>query len=258
MKEATVDLGVYDGVLKKGEYIKARRREGKQKQLDAHPRIPYPKYTFKDNIDDYGGKLYEELFRPLLCAVIGFGIPTYLITLLFNHFDKEGWNVYVWCVYGAICLYVLYRGIMDFLRYKASCANERNEDYYDRIHLSKYLYKKGITKQAEKILKAAYNEARANKGKYEVDRLYEMIERAYQDALEYVICYFNEEERWSYLEANENYYRIGEWCDFSSYSFLYYQFYKYAFNDRNKAPFDIADHMVDLFDYFKYNYTPRT
>lgn len=252
MKEATFDLGVYDGVLKKGEYIKARRREGRQKQLDAHPRIPYPKYTFKDNIDDYGGKLYEELFRPLLLAVFGFGIPTYLITWLFNHFDIEGWNVYVWCIYGAICLYVLYRGIMDFLRYKASCANERNEDYYDRIHLSKYLYKKGITKQAEKIMKDAYNEARANKGKYEAARLYELIERAYQDALEYVMCYFDDEERWSYLEANENYRRGKEWFDLRTYAFLYYQFYLFGFNKKDY----MAAHITELFDYFEINYTP--
>ena len=237
MKEAT-----YDGRLRQGEYIKARRREEKQKQLDAHPQIPYPKYTLKDNIDDYGGKLYEELFRPLLCAVIGFGIPTYLITLSFNHFDKEGWNVYVWGVYGVISLYVLYRGIMDFLRYKSSCGNPRNEDYYHRIHLTKYLYKKGYTERAEKIMKDVYTEARANKGNYDMNRLCDMIEKAYQDALEDVLCYLDDEERWAYLEANEA--CGGGSRDFSVYDNLYMNFFYES--ESHKKPFDIAQYAYNI------------
>lgn len=235
----------HGGMPIKGEYINARGRDGKQKQLDAHPRIPYPKYTFKDNIDDYGGTLYEELFRPLLCAVFGFGIPTYLITWLFNHFDIGGWNVYVWCIYGVICLYVLFKGIADFLKYKSPIDDMRNEDYYQLNHLTKYFYKKGITARAEKIMKDVYNEVRANKDRYEPVRSCEMIERAYQDAFEYVLCYFNDDDRWLYLEANEEYRKgIGDW-DFGVYRSLYTKYYYNA--EYYKKPFDFMDYEGDIF-----------
>lgn len=243
LKNLSWDSAPVDVKPTKGDYLKARDYNGKKEQLDAHPQIPYPKYTLKDDIDDYGGKLYEELFRPLLCAVIGFGIPTYLITLSFNHFDKEGWNVYVWGVYGAISLYVLYRGIMDFLRYKSSCGNPRNEDYYHRIHLTKYLYNKGYAARAEKIMKNVYNEARANKDRYDMKRLCEMIERAYQDALEDVLCYFDDEERWAYLEANEAYRKRGA-GDLSVYGDLYMRYYYDTENHRE--PFNIAKYAVNI------------
>lgn len=243
LKNLSWDSAPVDVKPTKGDYLKARDYYGKKEQLDAHPQIPYPKYTLKDNIDDYGGTLYEELFRPLLCAVIGFGIPTYLITLLFNHFDKEGWNVYVWCVYGAICLYVLFKGIADFIEYKSPIDDMRNEDYYRQIHISKYLYKKGITKQAEKIMKDVYTEARANKDRYDMKRLCEMIERAYQDALEDVLCYFDDEERWEYLEANEAY-RKGGAGDLSVYGDLYMRYYYDTENHRE--PFNIAKYAVNI------------
>ena len=94
----------------------------------------------------------------------------------------------------------------------------RNEDYYQLNHLTKYFYKKGITARAEKIMKDVYNEVRANKDRYEPVRSCEMIERAYQDAFEYVLCYFNDDDRWLYLEANEEYRKgIGDW-DFGVYT----------------------------------------
>lgn len=243
LKNLSWDSAPVDVAPTKGDYLKARDYNGKKEQLDAHPQIPYPKYTLKDDIDDYGGKLYEELFRPLLCAVIGFGIPTYLIVLLLNYLGKENWNVYAWCLYGIICLCVLCKGISDFFQYKSSLANPRNEDCYHFNHLTKYIQKKGYAARAEKIMKNVYNEARANKDRYDMKRLCEMIERAYQDALEDVLCYFNDEERWAYLEANEAF-RKGGAGDLSVYGDLYMRYYNDTENHRE--PFNIAKYAVNI------------
>ena len=91
-------------------------------------------------------------------------------------------------------------------------------------------------------MKDVYTEARANKGNYDMNRLCDMIEKAYQDALEDVLCYLDDEERWAYLEANET--CGGGSRDFSVYDNLYMNFFYES--ESHKKPFDIAQYAYNI------------
>lgn len=221
--------------------VKVRNRAERQQQLDAHPQVPYPPYTLWENIRDYWSGISDFILTIVVwgCGVV-LGVPTYLISRLFNYFDKSNWNVYLWCVYGALCLFLLYKGIEKYIDYKHSLGHPRNESYYPQLRLQKIIAKKGYTKKAEEIMRAAYMKARAIKDDSTVEYLVSIFERAYQDAMEDVMCYFNDDDRWWYLEINNR-----EGCSLESYSCLYEKYYG------NKA-FNPREYDADIFGHFMY------
>ena len=56
------------------------------------------------------------------------------------------------------------------------------------------------SKQAEDIRRAAYAQVRTIKDDADEVYMASILERAYQEALEYVMCYFDDDDRWCYLE----------------------------------------------------------
>ena len=221
--------------------VKVRNKAERQQQLDAHPQVPYPPYTLWENIRDYWSGISDFILTIVVwgCGVV-LGVPTYLISRLFNYFDKSNWNVYLWCVYGVLCLYLVYKGIEKYINYKHSLGHPRNESYYPQLRLQKIIAKKGYTKKAEEIMRAAYMKARAIKDDSTVEYLVSIFERAYQDAMEDVMCYFNDDDRWWYLEINNR-----EGCSLESYSCLYEKYYG------NKA-FNPREYDADIFGHFMY------
>lgn len=209
--------------------VKVRNKAERQQQLNAHPQVPYPPYTLWENIRDYWSGISDFILTTVVwgCGVV-LGLPTYLISRLFNYFDKSNWNVYLWCVYGALCLFLLYKGIEKYINYKHSLGHPRNESYYPQLRLQKIIAKKGYTKKAEEIMRAAYTKARTIKNDTTAEYLASIFEQAYQDALEDVMCYFDDDDRWNYLETNED-----GFIDLDTYSFLYEKFYGHeAFNPK--------------------------
>lgn len=209
--------------------VKVRNKAERQQQLDTHPQVPYPPYTLWENIRDYWQGIEDFILTTVIwsCGVV-LGVPTYLISRLFKYFDKSHWNVYLWCVYGALCLFLLYKGIEKYINYKHSLGHPRNESYYPQLRLQKIIAQKGYTKKAGEIMRAAYTKARTIKNDTTAEYLASIFEQAYQDALEDVMCYFDDDDRWNYLETNED-----GFIDLDTYSFLYEKFYGHeAFNPK--------------------------
>lgn len=225
--------------------VKVRNRAERQQQLDAHPQVPYPPYTLWENMRDYawGGMLDFVLTTVIgICGVI-FGVPAYLISLFFNYIDKSHWNMYLWCAYGALCLYALYKGIEKYIEQKNIAIRDHRGGYHDEERLQKIIADKGYTKKAEEIMRAAYRQARAIKNDSTVTYLSSIFERAYQDALEQVMCYFDEDTRWWYLEIYDG--EGGRSECLLSYSCLYEKFYgNEAFNPKK--------YQADIFGHFMY------
>lgn len=221
--------------------VKVRNKAERQQQLDTHPQVPYPPYTLWENIRDYWSGISDFILTTVVwgCGVV-LGVPTYLISRLFNYFDKSNWNVYLWCVYGVLCLYLIYKGIETYSNYKHSLTHIRNQNYYPQQRLQEIIAKKGYTKKAEEIMRAAYVKARAIKDDSTMEYLVSIFERAYQDAMEDVMCYFNDDDRWWYLEINNR-----EGCSLESYSCLYEKYYG------NKA-FNPREYDADIFGHFMY------
>lgn len=225
----------------KSKRLETIDRARRQQQLDTHPQVPYPPYTLWENIRDYWSGISDFILTTVVwgCGVV-LGLPTYLISRLFNYFDKSNWNVYLWCVYGVLCLYLIYKGIETYSNYKHSLTHIRNQNYYPQQRLQEIIAKKGYTKKAEEIMRAAYMKARAIKDDSTAEYLVSIFERAYQDAMEDVMCYFNDDDRWWYLEINNH-----EGCSLESYSCLYEKYYgNKAFNPR-KYDADIFGHFMD-------------
>ena len=141
--------------------VKVRNRAERQQQLDAHPQVPYPPYTLWENMRDYawGGMLDFVLTTVIgICGVI-FGVPAYLISLFFNYIDKSHWNMYLWCAYGALCLYALYKGIEKYIEQKNIAIRDHRGGYHDEERLQKIIADKGYTKKAEEIIAQAEKKA---------------------------------------------------------------------------------------------------
>lgn len=209
--------------------VKVRNKAERQQQLDTHPQVPYPPYTLMENIRDYWQGIEDFILTTVIwsCGVV-LGVPTYLVSLFFNYIGKGHWNVYLWCVYGVLCLLLVYKGIEKYINYKHSLGHPRNESYYPQLRLQKIIAKKGYTKKAEEIMRAAYTKARTIKNDTTAEYLASIFEQAYQDALEDVMCYFDDDDRWNYLETNED-----GFIDLDTYSFLYEKFYGHeAFNPK--------------------------
>ena len=201
--------------------VKVRSRAEKRQQLDAYPQVPDPPFTFAENLRAFWRGIWNRfILTPVICALM-LGLPTYLLSLLFNHFDRSQWNVYLWCVFGVLCLLALYFCITKFIEEDVYHVKElRAENYYREKRLQKIIAEKGLTKQAEDIMHAAYTKARTIKKQATLAYQTSVLERAYQEALEYVMCYFDEDDRWHYIETNDE----GE-VDLESYSSLYHKYY---------------------------------
>ena len=225
--------------------VKVRNRAERQQQLDAHPQVPYPPYTLWENMRDYawGGMLDFVLTTVIwICGVI-FGVPAYLISLFFDYIGKSHWNMYLWCAYGALCLYALYKGIERYIEQKNIAIRDHRGGYHDEERLQKIIANKGYTRKAEEIMRAAYRQARAIKNDSTVTYLSSIFERAYQDALEDVMCYFDEDTRWWYLEIYDG--EGGRSECLLSYSCLYEKFYgNEAFNPKK--------YQADIFGHFDF------
>ena len=205
--------------------VKVHNKAEKRQQLDAHPQVPYPPFSFAENIRDYWSGIWNKIiFFPIIThCILLFGVPTFLLSLLFNHFDKSQWNVYLWCLYGALCLFTLYLGITTFMKQEVYFIKERREEnYYREERLRKIIAKKGLTKQAEDIMRAAYTQVRTIKDDANEGYMVSILERAYQEALENVMCYFDDDDRWRYLEI-----RSGYFGSLESYSDMYKKYYGY-------------------------------
>ena len=205
--------------------INAHNKAEKRQQLDAHPQVPYPPFTFAENIRDYWSGVWNKIiFVPFIthCIVL-FGVPSYLLSLLFTHFDKNHWNIYLWCLYGVLCVVALYVGITTFMDQDVSyIKNLRAENYYRQERLQKIIAKKGLTKKAEDTMRAAYTQVRTIKDDANEGYMVSILERAYQEALENVMCYFDDDDRWRYLEI-----RSGYFGSLESYSDMYKKYYGY-------------------------------
>jgi len=238
---------------KKG-FVKARNKAEKQKQLDAHPRKSYPSHTFwekhKDDIPELLSYLGRALWWMFLFA-IGAGVLYFILYIVSRIFDLRDLGFIAYIAFGIGVVAAIYYAIRDYKElHLESLSRPINQDYYPKERLRQILLKKGISRKAEKILRDASNFARAHKddADYDVYKLSEICERAYQDALEDVLCYLNEDERWGYLEANEDYRKgISPSFDLSTYRGIYMNYLKHD------DFYDIADDRHIIFKRFMFN-----
>ena len=195
-------------------------RAAKKKLLDAHPALPYPPYTTWENIRDYCPSILSRIIWPMIWAGgIVLGVPSYLLTLLFSHFDKSSWNIYVWCVYGLVIIILLYGYIKDFKNLEInSLLNPRKCDVAKRERLQKIIAEKGYKDKAEQTMRTIYKDIRLNKDKYSYNQKVKMLETAYVQALEDVLCHFEEDDRWAFLETNDD-------SSLRQYAHLYEKYY---------------------------------
>lgn len=202
----------------------------KLKALDAHPALPYPKYTLWENIRDYFPKVWDEIISRVLLVGGIIGVPTYLLTLLFKYLDIGNWNVYVWWTYGAIMLVVLCLIIKD--SNGIGDVPQKREDYKQE-RLQKIIAKKGYTEKAEQIMYTVYEDIRLHKDQYNYQQREQMLETAYANALVEILSYFEKDDRWFYLEAKKP-------VALRDYAYLYRKYYGYkAFN-----PYDDYGHVL--------------
>ena len=174
----------------------------KRKQLESHPQKRYPKYTIWEDIRDYYQDVLHLVLSILWAGGVIAGIPTYLLTLFFNYIDKSSWNTYVWWTYGALLLYMLYKYVQDFSDTVVhSMRNPRNNCVDRHERLQNIIAKKGLREKAENMMRTVYKDIRLNKTSYYRSQKIRMLTVAYEKALEDILCYFSEDERWEYLEA---------------------------------------------------------
>ncbi|MBO7458665.1 MAG: hypothetical protein J6T80_05365 [Paludibacteraceae bacterium] len=202
----------------------------KQKLLDAHPAMPYPQYTLWENIRDYFPKVWDEIISRALLVGGVIGGPTYLLTLLFKYFDIGNWNIYVWCTYGAIMLVLLCLIIKDS---NGNFDIQQKREDYKQERLQKIIAQKGYTKNAEQMMYTIYEDIRLHKDQYNYQKREQMLESAYANALVEILCYFEKDDRWFYLEAKNP-------VALRDYAYLYRKYYGYkAFN-----PYDDYGHVL--------------
>ena len=197
----------------------------KSKMLESHPQMPYPRYTIWEDIRDYYQDVLHLVLNMLWAGGVIAGIPTYLLTLFFSYIDKSSWNTYVWWTYGALLLYVLYKYVQDFSDTVVhSMRNPRNNDVDRLERLQSIIAKKGLREKAENMMRTVYNDIRLNKTSYYRNQKIRMLTVAYEKALEDILCYFSEDERWEYLEAYDM-------KGLNIYTHLFRKYYSYdAFN----------------------------
>ena len=196
-------------------------KAAKQKLLNAHPQLPYPPYTFRENIRDYGREWLSYIGRAIWWTILfgaGAGVLYLFLHFVSNIFGCRNLSITAYIAFGIGVLIAIIYAVKDFHEMKEQINKDRCEQWRQDERLREIIAKQGHRKNAESIMRTIYNDIRINKDTYSYTQKIHMLTIAYEKALEEVLCYFSKNDRWEYLEANGD-------TALNKYSYLFTKYY---------------------------------